>query len=273
MKIVVCVKQVPDTSEVRIDPITNNLIRKGVPSILNPFDYTALAKALELKEKNGGTVTVLSMGLPQVEAELQKCLNMGADRAILLTDRRFGGADTLATGYALSKAIERLDCDLILCGNEAIDGCTGQVGPIIGEFLKIPSFSYVSRLAVEGKKLTVTRRTEKTEDTYETELPALAAVLKENTILPEGESPFTVEQWNADGFEEERIGSSGSPTRVVSVKVSEREKNYLEVDASWDLETRMEYIFNGGLPVKDTPLIRGNVTELSEQLLTEGGLL
>ena len=272
MKIVVCIKQVPDTTEVKIDPVTNNLVREGSPSIMNPFDESALAAALRLREKAGGTVTLVSMGPLQVRKELEKGLRMGADRAVLVSDRRLGGADTLATGYALAQTIERLGFDLVLCGNEAIDGCTGQVGPMIGEFLHIPAFTYVSSIETDGRGIRVCRRTEKWEETYRAEVPAVACLLKSrpDAEAVEKDSEKEIEIWNADYMDESRIGTVGSPTKVAAISVSERARNYLEVDYSWDLDKRMEYIFNGGLEVKHQPLRRGTKEKLAHELLREG---
>lgn len=135
MKIVVCVKQVPDTAEVKIDPVTNNLVREGVPGIMNPYDEAAVMMALQLKEQTNGTISVLSMGPGQAGEELKNAMRRGADAGYLLCDRKLGGADTLATGYALAETIRQIGYDLVLCGNEAIDGCTGQVGPLIGELV------------------------------------------------------------------------------------------------------------------------------------------
>ena len=130
MDIIVCIKQVPDTTEVKIDPATNTLIRQGVPSIVNPFDKNALESALQLKEQYGGKVTVLSMGPPQAKDALKECLAMGADEAVLMSDRAFGGADTLATSRTLAAGIRKLGrYDLLICGKQAIDGDTAQVGP------------------------------------------------------------------------------------------------------------------------------------------------
>lgn len=270
MKIVVCIKQVPDTAEVKIDPVTNNLVREGIPSIMNPFDYAALASALRLREQEGGTVTVVSMGPDQVKKELEKSLRMGADRAILLSDRRLGGADTLATSYALAGAIRQMEYDLIFCGNEAIDGCTGQVGPMIGEHLGIPAFTYVSDVGTENRSLTVTRKTEQREETYTCGLPAVVCMLKQDIRTEERETDRRIEVWDAGFLEPSKIGTAGSPTRVSAISVSEREKNLLHVDYSWDLERRMEYIFNGGLTVKETRLQRGAAKNLAEVILREG---
>ncbi|MBQ5571549.1 MAG: electron transfer flavoprotein subunit beta/FixA family protein, partial [Bacteroidales bacterium] len=135
MNIVVCIKQVPDTTEVKLDPKTGTLIREGIPSIINPDDKGALELALQLKDKYNAHVTVLTMGLPQADAALREALAMGVDRAILLTDRKLGGADTLATSRAIAGALRQIDFDLILAGRQAIDGDTAQVGPQIAEHL------------------------------------------------------------------------------------------------------------------------------------------
>ena len=146
MRIIVCIKQVPDVTEVRIDPKTNTLIREGVPSIMNPYDLHAIEAALQLKEKTNGKVTAITMGPPQAEEVLREAISMGVDDAILLTDRRFAGADTWATAYTLSKAAIKTGFDLIICGKQAIDGDTAQVGPEMAEFLNIPHVSYVRKI-------------------------------------------------------------------------------------------------------------------------------
>ena len=146
MNIIVCIKQVPDTAEVRINPETGTLIRDGVPSIVNPFDMHAIEAGLQLREKVGGKVTVLTMGPPQAESALRDAIAMGADDAVLLSDRAFAGSDTWATSHILSKAISKLGADIITCGKQAIDGDTAQVGPEVAEFLNIPHISYVRRV-------------------------------------------------------------------------------------------------------------------------------
>ena len=139
MNIIVCIKQVPDTSEVRIDPATNNLVRDGVKSIVNPFDMYAIEEAVRLKEKFGGKVIVLTMGPPQADVSLREAISLGCDEAVLVSDRAFAGSDTLATSYTLSKAIAKIkDYDVIICGKQAIDGDTAQVGPGIAASLDIP---------------------------------------------------------------------------------------------------------------------------------------
>lgn len=141
MKIVVCIKQVPDTNEVKLDPVTNTLIRDGVPSIINPDDKAGVEAALRLKELAGGTVTILSMGPAQAEEAIREALAMGADEGILLSDRAFGGADTWATSSTLAAALKKLEYDVIITGRQAIDGDTAQVGPQIAEHLGIPQIS------------------------------------------------------------------------------------------------------------------------------------
>ena len=155
MNIVVCLKQVPDTTVVKIDPVKGTLIREGVPSIINPEDKNALEAALQIKEKNGAHITVISMGPPQAKEALREALCMGADKAILLTDRAFGGADTLATSKTLAAAIKTLDYDIIFGGRQAIDGDTAQVGPEIAEHLEIPQVTYVQNVEFDGSDLIV----------------------------------------------------------------------------------------------------------------------
>lgn len=146
MKIIVCMKQVPDTTEVRLDPKTNTLIREGVPSIINPDDKSGLEMALRLKDQYNAHVTVLTMGPPQADLALREALAMGADEAILLTDRAFGGADTWATSCTLAGALKKLHYDLIITGRQAIDGDTAQVGPQLAEHLHLPQVSYVEEV-------------------------------------------------------------------------------------------------------------------------------
>jgi electron transfer flavoprotein beta subunit len=268
MNILVCIKQVPDTAEVRIDPETNNLIRAGVPSIINPGDRTAVEKALELK--NGGKVTVVSMGPPQAEEALTECLELGCDRAVLLSDRRFVGADTLATGYTLSEYIKNQEYDLILCGSEAIDGSTGQVGPIIGENLDIPVVTYVDDIKIENDSVKISRNTGSKICNYETKLPAVVCVLaKQKKNIEKSESSHKVEIINADGFDEDKIGKNGSPTKVVTIKVGKGKEDFLWVDYKWDLEHRMEYIFNGGLDLHPPKLFRADTDTIVESLFEE----
>ena len=225
MNIVVCIKQVPDTTEIKLDPVKGTLIRDGVPSIMNPDDKGGLEEALKLKDKYGAHVTVITMGPPQAEAILREAFAMGADRAILVTDRRFGGADTLATSNTLAAALRKLDYDLVIAGRQAIDGDTAQVGPQIAEHLGLPQVSYVKEMNYSdvSKTLTIKRSTEDGYYLLEVALPALV------TVLAEANSPRymrvkgivetfdkEVEVWTKDDIDVDDavIGLTGSPTKV-----------------------------------------------------------
>lgn len=273
MNIIVCIKQVPDTGEVKIDPETNNLVREGVPSIINPFDENAMELALQLRERYGGKVTALSMGPIQATSALEYCLGMGADDAVLVSDRIVAGSDTLATGYVLSKVIFSMRYDLILCGSEAIDGCTGQVGPSIAEYLDIPQFTYVNRLDVDGGKLIVQRDAGRVLEQYEATLPALACVLKTiNEPRPSAKTEAKVRVLSAAeaGLEKTLVGNSGSPTRVVKIRMSDaRSKSYVVIDDTLDWEGRIQMIIDGGITKKDkVNLWRGKPEELAQRILT-----
>jgi len=224
MEIVVCVKQVPDTTEVKIDPITNTLIRQGVPSIVNPFDKNAVEAALQLKQKHGGKVTVISMGPPQAKEALKECLAMGADAAILISDRAFGGSDTLATSYTLAAAIRKLGAyDIILCGKQAIDGDTAQVGPETAEHLGISQITYANKIDVDGDTARVEREHEDGYEIIEVKLPLLLSVVKS---INEPRYPTVkgtmkanraeIAVWTAADLvvDEQKLGLKGSPTQV-----------------------------------------------------------
>lgn len=225
MKIVVCIKQVPDTTEIKINPATGTLIRDGVPSIMNPDDKGGLEMALRMKERYGAHVTVITMGPPQADIMLREAMAMGADRAILLTDARFAGSDTLATSYALSSALRNLEWDMIVTGRQAIDGDTAQVGPQIAEHLGLPQISYVAGVEYDGNAtLTVRKETEDGYQTLEVGMPCLLTVLA--SAYPARYMSVAgiveaykreVEIWNASlpGVEETKLGLKGSPTRVV----------------------------------------------------------
>lgn len=223
MNIVVCIKQVPDTTVVKIDPKTGTLIRDGVPSIINPEDKHALEGALMLKEKHGGKVTVLSMGLPMAKAALREALCMGADEAILLTDRCLGGADTLATSKALAGVIAKLDYDIVFAGRQAIDGDTAQVGPEIAEHLGLPQVTYVQDVAVEGDTLKVKRALEDGYQVVEVKTPCLLTAIEElnnprymNVARIFETSDDEIKIMTADDIDvaKEELGLKGSPTKV-----------------------------------------------------------
>lgn len=228
MKIIVCIKQVPDAKDVRLDPKTNTLSREGVQSIMNPYDRHALEEAVRLKEAHGGSVTVITMGPPQAEEVLRDAVSCGADDAALISDRAFAGADTLATTYTLAKAIDKLGgADLILCGKQAIDGDTAQVGPGLAMRMDIPYVTCVRRISeVDGNRFVVERLMDDGYDELELELPALFTVVKEinEPRLPSLKGKMkakkmTVTTLTADdiGADKELLGLQGSPTWVVRV--------------------------------------------------------
>jgi electron transfer flavoprotein beta subunit len=228
MNVIVCIKQVPDTTEVKIDPVSKNLVREGVKSIINPFDMYAIEEAVRLKEKFGGKAIVLTMGPPQAEAVLREAISLGCDEAILVSDRAFAGSDTLATGYTLSKAIEKIkDYDVVICGKQAVDGDTAQVGPGIAATLDIPQITYVRKIEeIKDKTIRAERATEEGYEVVESSLPCLLTVVKEiNTPrLPSLKGKIkaknaVIQMWKAAdiGAEETRIGLKGSPTWVYTI--------------------------------------------------------
>ncbi|MPM17028.1 Caffeyl-CoA reductase-Etf complex subunit CarD [bioreactor metagenome] len=223
MNIVVCLKQVPDTTAVKIDPKTGTLIRDGVPSIINPEDKHALEAALTLKDNVGGRVTVVSMGPPQAQNALREALCMGADEAILITDRAFAGADTLATSKTLAGAIKKLEYDIVFAGRQAIDGDTAQVGPEIAEHLDIPQVTYVQDVKVEEDGLLVNRALEDGYELIKVNTPVLLTAIKElnkprymNVKYIFETAKKEIQIWSADDLEvnKEELGLKGSPTKV-----------------------------------------------------------
>ncbi len=227
MKIVVCIKQVPDTAEVRINPETGTLIREGVPSIINPYDMHAIEAGLQIREKVGGNITVITMGPPQAEVALRDAISMGADEAVLLTDKAFAGSDTWATSYTLSKVIEKLGAEIIICGKQAIDGDTAQVGPEIAEFLTIPHISYVRKIEdITQNSIIVQRLMDEGYDIVESLLPVLLTVVKELNVprLPSLKGKMAakkaeIKKWGSSDIqaEEKNLGLKGSPTQVKNI--------------------------------------------------------
>lgn len=224
MNIVVCIKQVPDTTEVRLDPKTNTLIRDGVPSIINPDDKAGLEAAIRLKDEMGAHVTVVSMGPPQADLALREALAMGADEAVLVTDRAFGGADTWATSTTLAAALKKLNYDLIITGRQAIDGDTAQVGPQISEHLKLPNISYAEKIKIEDEYIIVKRQYEDRYHTIQAKLPVLITALAElnkprymtpggifNAFREKQVKVWTLKDLDVDT---DNIGLKGSPTKV-----------------------------------------------------------
>lgn len=228
MHFVVCLKQVPDTSEVRIDPATNTLMREGVPSIINPYDTHGLEEAMRWKEQMGGKVTIVSMGPMQAADALRKAMSFGADRGILLSDRAFGGSDSLATAYIISTALKKINetepIDLVFAGKEAIDGDTAQTGPGIAQRLGFAQLTYVIKIRDLTKStITVERKTESGRQVVEARLPALVTVEKELNDLRYASLPnvmkaaeYTPEVWDSKSleFDKSKMGLKGSPTSV-----------------------------------------------------------
>jgi electron transfer flavoprotein beta subunit len=260
MHIVCCIKQVPDTAQVKIDPDTNTLIRSGVESICNPYDLVATEIAVELTEKHGGKVTVLSMGPPQAESALRQCLALGAREAVLLSDRSFAGADTLATSYALAQAITKIAAaepvTLVLCGKLAIDGDTGQTGPGIATRLGYTQLTYVSGIiGVEPEKgsITVRRELEDGSEIVEGKLQALLTVGLEAGTPRYASLPQMVRAmrqeitvWGASDISAlpERLGIKGSPTSVNSVFAPRVREGGLVFDTVEDRERSIDEFLN-----------------------------
>ena len=228
MNIIVCIKQVPDTTNVRIDPETNTLIRSGVQSIVNPFDMYAIEEGVRLKEKFGGIVTVITMGPPQAEDALREAISLGADEAILVSDRAFAGSDTWATSYTLSRTIQKIGkFDIILCGKQAIDGDTAQVGPGIAAFLDIPQITFVKKIEeIKDSFIRAYRMTEEGYDIIESSLPCLITVVKEinEPRLPSLKGKMRAKKIEIKKLEAkdldadpDLLGLKGSPTKVVKI--------------------------------------------------------
>ena len=249
MNILVCIKQVPDTTEIKIDPVKNTLIRDGVPSIVNTFDAFALEGAARLKDKNPDTkVVVVSMGPPQARNALKECLSKGGDKAYLVTDRAFGGSDTLATSYILSNAVkaiekkEGLKFDAIFCGKQAIDGDTAQVGPEIAEHLGLPQVTYALEVEEAGEELVVLREGQDANEKIAVKTPCVLtftkpsfdpryATIKSKMAANRAEiPPLTAEDF--PDIDRTMIGLKGSPTRVKKTFVPRRKTGGIRIEDS-----------------------------------------
>ena len=248
MLIVTCVKQVPDTTQVKVDPVTGNLIREGVPFIMNPFDTHALEESLRLKDKYGFRVVVISMGPPNTEVTLRKTLALGADEAVLLSDRAFGGADTLATSKVLAEAINKLnqkeEVALVLCGKQTIDGDTAQVGPGIATRLRYSQLTlvdYIENIDLQSKRLRGRRKLESRHEIIEAPLPAVITVMREINHLRYPTVPMRlmaedamVTLWDKNEMDlsEDSIGLKGSATQVRKIFSPERARSEILGDGA-----------------------------------------
>lgn len=243
MNIIVCIKQVPGVTDVKINPDTNTLIREGVSSIINPFDMYAIEEGLRIKEKFGGKVIVISLGPPQAMNALREAVGMGADEAISLSDRAFAGSDSWATAYALALAIKKIgDFNIILCGKQAIDGDTGQVGPGIASQLGITQLTYVFKiikLEPESGTITVERLLEEGREIVETKLPVLLTVVKDINH-PRGATLYHLRRaaklripvWTATDLPEadlSKLGLKGSPTQVIKISSPPKREGALDL--------------------------------------------
>jgi electron transfer flavoprotein beta subunit len=245
MKIIVLVKQVPDTTDVRLDPKTGNLIREGVESIINPDDRHALEEAIRLKEIHGGEVVAVSMGPPQAIDAISEAMGMGADEGILLSDRAFAGADTWATSSTLGKAVEKIgEYHLILCGRQAIDGDTAQIGPQLADYLGLPHVSYVFEIErLDERELVVKRRLENGYERIQSSLPCLLTVIGQlnkprrasmRRLIDACREKARIQVWNAAdiGVQTRDVGLEGSLTHVIKTFAPKfkREGELLEGD-------------------------------------------
>ena len=243
MNILVCIKQVPDTTEIRMDPKTNTLIRAGVPSSVNPFDKYALEAAVQLREALGGIVTAMTMGPAQAAQALRECYALGADRMVLVSDRRFGGADTYATSYTLAQAVRALGgFDLILCGRQAIDGDTAQVGPMLAEHLGLPQLTCACAITIEDGAIRIRQEGERAYRVLRAPLPAVVTVVKAineprlpnvmRKLQANRMQPQTLTADDLPALDPDCIGLHGSPTKVSRTFVPVRTKQTVRIDGA-----------------------------------------
>ena len=255
MHIVVCIKQVPDSAQIRVHPVTNTIMRQGVPTIINPYDLYSLEEALRLRDQLGGKVTVLTMGPPMADQALRKALSIGADAAVLLSDRFFAGSDTLATSFALASAIAKLSesepVDMVFCGKQTIDGDTAQVGPGIAKRLELNQLTYVEKIRavdLQSRKITAERRAEGGVQVLTTALPCMVTMLEHTNIVRRGSMAdmlragrTEITTWNAAAAGITEIGLcglKGSPTVVKKVFAPQPRKEkakQIEAGESGDL--------------------------------------
>lgn len=282
MKVVACIKQVPSVVDVKIDPQKNTLIREGVPSEINPFDEFAVEEAISIKEKYlFENVTAISMGPPQAEEALRACLGMGVDEAILLSDPLLAGSDTFATSYALSRVIEEIGFDIIICGQESTDSSTGQVGPGIAEHLGIPQVTFVSKIVrIFDNKIEVFREVDKGYMVIESKLPILLTVVKGINTPRSSTSVDINKRVKKIGLEDmkydpKKVGIEGSPTRVIKITYSKNIRNTLvSIPNHLSAHERIKMIMSGGIQEnKSNNILFGstleNVHKVADLLFSE----
>jgi electron transfer flavoprotein beta subunit len=280
MHFVVCIKQVPDSAQIRVHPVTNTIMRQGVPTIINPYDLFSLEEALRLRDKVGGKVTVLTMGPPMASDSLRKALTIGADRAVLLTDRFFAGSDTLATSYALTGALRKVGevfgpIDIVFCGKQTIDGDTAQVGPGIAKRLDLLQLTYVSALVdidAETRSIKLERRSEGGVQLLQSKLPCMITMLEGSNVVRRGKiddalraARAEIVTWNAKdaGIEDLALcGLRGSPTVVKKVfapaaRADKAAQVALQPTPAETAETLIEAIF------AKTPAIEADLAKLA----------
>ena len=263
MRVYVCVKQVPDTTEIKIDPVTNTLIRKGVPSIVNPFDGYAVEAAARIKDRHPDTkIVVLSMGPDQAKAALRDCMAIAADKAYLVSDRAFGGSDTLATSYIISETIKKVEAlegkfDLIFCGKQAIDGDTAQVGPEIAEHLDLPQVTYGLEAQVNGSQVQVKKEVEDGFEILAAQMPCLVtftkpaweprySTIKRRLAANHADIP-TLTAADLPSIDLTRAGLKGSPTKVKGTFVPQKKigGQMIQGDTSADSAKKLFAALNG----------------------------
>ncbi|TRM80803.1 electron transfer flavoprotein subunit alpha [Sulfolobus sp. D5] len=256
LKIVVSIKQVPDADDLRIDPVTNNLVREGVPAVINPPDLHAIEEAVRLKERYGGKTIVITMGPSQAETALREALAMGIDEAYLISDRAMAGADTWATSYTLSRAIQKLGgADLVVFGRRAVDGETEQVGPQTAKWLGIPVIGYVSQIkSIDKEKIVAVRTTEFDEEVVEAPIPALITVLETPNNKPRQPDIMSlikakttkITVWNKDDIQADptKIGLAGSPTKVIKVSPPPKTRKAEIIDGKKDVEKAAKWFLD-----------------------------
>ena len=278
MHIVVCIKQVPDSAQIRVHPVTNTIMRQGVPTIINPYDLFALEEALRVRDRHGGEITVVTMGPPSAEDSLRKTLSFGIDRAVLLTDRRFAGADTLATTYALATAIRKIGAtwgppDIVFTGKQTIDGDTAQVGPGVAKRLGFLQLTYVAKLAnidLLARTVEVERRSEGGVQVLRSKLPCLITMLEATNEIRRGSlaealaaARATITKWSADdaGIEDiTQCGLKGSPTivkKIFSPKPRAQKATLIEA-GDQPAESLIKEIF------KRQPKLEGDLASLAQ---------